>query len=423
MALEQHNTAVEFETMLRSHLSRGGSMVEACGGFDADTASAYLEGALGQMTRSRYDAHLAGCPSCRRSVIDLSRLIYSSQPTLGEVEQAEPQTTPVITSSGEVSSWKTVVAGWLGLSEWNLATRNWGLATAGAVGALLLAIMATQLWRQPKQPLQGAAGVAAATGDQSNVSLAASPTPAETVVLNETGSQEQQSLAPSTVPPPTRVGPAQSDQIIATNLPGKTEVGKVANSEIVTLFPTVGNSIELPPPAPSPSIRPVLTSGFAGGQAVNFTPLVESKQPVAPPEAPSEVANARILAPLNPSPGDNPMGGAQKPQPTSNVFNRAFAFVPSRKDGAERKPEMSEIEEGAPKLLAIRVRDKVFNFRGGMWIDQAYKVDMAWRITKLVQDSDDYKRVLADEPQLKDFFERGSVIVVWKNKIYKVVSK
>jgi hypothetical protein len=167
---------------------------------------------------------------------------------------------------------------------------------------------------------------------------------------------------------------------------------------------------------------PVLGNNFSSASAANFTPLVESKQPLALPEAPPEATNAKILAPLNPSPGDNPMRG-QKPQQTSNVFNRAFAFVPSRKDGAERKPEMSEIEEGAPKLLAIRVRDKVFNFRGGMWIDQAYKVDMAWRITKLVQDSDEYKRVLADEPQLKDFFERGSVIVVWKDKIYKVVAK
>ena len=113
----------------------------------------------------------------------------------------------------------------------------------------------------------------------------------------------------------------------------------------------------------------------------------------------------------------------QKPQPTSNVFNRALAFVPTRKDAVERKPEVKEIEPDAPKVLSIRVRDKVFNFRTGMWIDQAYKPDMAWRITKLTQDSDEYKKVLADEPQLKDFFERGAVIVVWKDKIYKVIAK
>jgi hypothetical protein len=84
---------------------------------------------------------------------------------------------------------------------------------------------------------------------------------------------------------------------------------------------------------------------------------------------------------------------------------------------------VKEIEEGAPKLLSIRVHDKVFNFHAGMWVDQAYKPDMAWRVIKLVQDGDDYKRVLAEDPQLKDFFERGSVIVVWKDKIYKIVAK
>jgi hypothetical protein len=160
-----------------------------------------------------------------------------------------------------------------------------------------------------------------------------------------------------------------------------------------------------------------------GSQAAIAAPLVESKAPVALPEVPQEVASARIIAPLNPSPNDNPMAPKRKSPPTPSVFDRAFAFMPSRKDTGERKLEAKEIEEGAPKLLSIRVHDKVFNFLAGMWVDQAYKPDMAWRVIKLVQDSDDYKRVLAEDPQLKDFFERGSVIVVWKDKIYKIVAK
>src|SRR5262245_47073257 len=130
--------------MLRTHLSRGGAMVEACNGFDADTASAYLENALGQTARSRYDSHLAGCPSCRRSVIELSRL------SAGVVE-TKPQIVSVAVPAKGRSYWKAVVAGWFDLSEWNLATRGWGLATAGAVGAVLLSVLATQVWRQSHQ--------------------------------------------------------------------------------------------------------------------------------------------------------------------------------------------------------------------------------------------------------------------------------
>src|SRR5262249_53753884 len=158
---------------------------------------------------------------------------------------------------------------------------------------------------------------------------------------------------------------------------------------LVTQPSLPNNPIEVLPSAPSPSVKPVIAYSFDSSQAANFTPLVESKQPVALPDAPPEATNARILAPINPSPNDNPMGRKTKAPPTPNVFDRAFAFVPSRKDGAERKLESKEIEEGAPKLLAIRIRDKVFNFRGGMWVDQAYKPEMAWRITKLVQDSDE----------------------------------
>ncbi|MDQ3013692.1 MAG: zf-HC2 domain-containing protein [Acidobacteriota bacterium] len=426
MALEQHNTTFEFETMLRSHLSagaRGGSIVEACGGFDADTASAYLEDALGQAPRSRYDAHLAGCPPCRRSVIDLSRLIRSSLP-IGQLakQSVDPQTLPVVIPSHEGVSWKSAVAGWLGLSEWNLATRNWGLATAGMAGAVLLAILATQLWRQPRQPQQVASS--ATDGNHSSSNLTALPTPGEKIVASgsEIALDESQTPVRPNVASPALVGPMNQPPTLS----GKTDNVNSISTELVTGLASLGNTTEVFPPnlpAPSPNVRPVLGNSFASSLAPNFTPLVESKQPVALPEPPPEAANARILTPLNPSPSDNPMGRGQKDTPTPNVFNRAFAFVPTRKDVAERKPEVKEIEEGAPKVLAIRVRDKVFNFRSGMWIDQAYKPDMAWRITKLTQDSDEYKKVLTDEPQLKDFFERGAVIVIWKDKIYKVVAR
>jgi len=402
-------------------------VVEACAGFDADTASAYLEGALGQVARSRYDAHLAGCPSCRRSVIDLSRLIQSSPFAESAAKQADPQAVPVINPSNNGLGWKSAIAGWLGLSEWNLATRHWGLATAGAAGALLLAVLATQLWRQPAPGKQGGAiqASAATSGDQSTAGFGA-PTPAVSPAADEPAANpaatgQEQTSTHSAVPTPTEVGPAQIEQNLAANLSGKSESGNNLSSEVASKQFSFDGPVALPA-APPPNVNPVLVNNL-GSQAAVAAPLVESKPPVALPEVPQEVASARIIAPLNPSPNDNPMAPKRKPQTTTSVFDRAFAFMPSRKDAGEHKPEVKEIEEGAPKLLSIRVHDKVFNFQAGMWVDQAYKSDMAWRVIKLVQESDDYKRVLADDPQLKDFFERGSVIVVWKDKIYKIVAK
>ena len=111
------------------------------------------------------------------------------------------------------------------------------------------------------------------------------------------------------------------------------------------------------------------------------------------------------------------------PKSSSGAFDKAFSFLPTRKTEDARKLEEKEIEPDAPKLLAIRRRDKVFNYQGGFWVDSSYKSEMAWRVTKVVLDSEEYKQLLAAEPLLKEYFAHGQAVVVWKDKIYKVVAK
>jgi hypothetical protein len=48
---------------------------------------------------------------------------------------------------------------------------------------------------------------------------------------------------------------------------------------------------------------------------------------------------------------------------------------------------------------------------------------MQWRVTKLVRGTEEFDRVLKEEPELKPFFEKESIIVIWHDKIYKVVPK
>ena len=110
-------------------------------------------------------------------------------------------------------------------------------------------------------------------------------------------------------------------------------------------------------------------------------------------------------------------------KPSRSAFDKALSFLPTRKAEGERKLEEKEIEPDAPKVLAIRRRDKVFNYQSGFWVDSAYKPEMAWRVTKLMLDSEEYKQLLAAEPLLKEYFDHGPAIVVWKDKIYKVVGK
>jgi len=78
--------------------------------------------------------------------------------------------------------------------------------------------------------------------------------------------------------------------------------------------------------------------------------------------------------------------------------------------------------EESSKLMIWRIRGKVFRFEKDTWVDQEYKPEMQeWRRWTLTRGSDQYKRVLADEPLLKIFFDHGPILIVWKNRIYKVL--
>jgi hypothetical protein len=140
MALERKIRALEFETMLRRHLRRGGSPVSACAGFDPDRASAFLEGALGGSARGRYEAHLAGCPACRRHVIELSRLSQLAM---------QPEAMPV--ASSRRLQWKTSLAekidNWINPSSWRLNWRLTGTLSAGC--AIFIFALTMQPVRQP----------------------------------------------------------------------------------------------------------------------------------------------------------------------------------------------------------------------------------------------------------------------------------
>lgn len=419
MAHEQHNTALEFETMLRRHLSRGGSVVEACMGFDADTANAYLENALNASARSRYDSHLAGCPSCRRHVIELSRLMQLPQP--------ESNFVPAVAPVSIWSHWKSVVAEW---GEW-LGFANWqqGWAAAGIAAAILIGVVSVQLWRQ-QQTGQPAEANYAAT-DRTN----RDPILSQGTVSATPGAAEQerniaansQSLAVNNVPKPdVSPNPNGSSLIAGNNAAVGSDFSQPVGAQPMNLMVTTPPSLPV-----TQSANGVLVTSLSGGQTFNApvarSVSVEMTAPVPPPIAESELRENVVAAQIGPLPSDNPMAKKSKetrPQKSSSgVFDKAFSFMPARKTDNAAKLEEQEIEPDAPKLLAIRRRDKVFNYQSGFWVDSAYKPEMAWRVTKVVLDSEEYKQLLAAEPLLKEYFAHGQAIVVWKDKIYKVVTR
>lgn len=119
------------------------------------------------------------------------------------------------------------------------------------------------------------------------------------------------------------------------------------------------------------------------------------------------------------------------------IARRALAPL-SKSDSdteSERKPradKQEDSDDATPRPMQIMIRDKTFCFEKckgpdlekfrGMWIDREYDFEkQKWNIWTLPRGSEAYKKVLADEPLLKEFFDHGPILIVWKNRVYKVL--
>jgi hypothetical protein len=454
MVNEWNKTALvaEFETMLRRRLKNGAAPVAACAGFDLDAASAYIEGALGGSHRADYESHLAGCATCRRHLIELTRLAQNA--TLGE---APPVAPPDRISTWQ--RWKEAVAGWVEVSSRSF---KWQMAgAAGAAFAILLGALGAQSWRHGSK--QSNATVAQDTAAQIHLE----PTP-----------QPLQSQSPA--PLSADMGAYSAEEAIAIN--------REAQSRVPTPAPQVGPQGPTPtvPVEPSPSslalpnlsgeapsiITPAPTAPEAArtpaprmGATVEAESLASVSRPVLIDDATvlKEEAARMVEDPvkgLRPSPprGLNPMEpgppgpvvsrrglavlGGQQAKPNMEPGSKSFDTLARIKDAVStlvkrnpvKWPFNSDSEQKAiggaqesldaesANAMVWRFRGKVFIFRKDTWIDQEYKPEMQqWRRWTLTRNSDEYKRALAGEPQLKEFFDKGPILIVWKNRIYKVL--
>jgi hypothetical protein len=57
---------------------------------------------------------------------------------------------------------------------------------------------------------------------------------------------------------------------------------------------------------------------------------------------------------------------------------------------------------------------------GGAWLDAEYKSSTS--LTNITRGSEQYRALIADEPELRRIAEQlgGEVIVLWKNRAYRI---
>ena len=428
MANEWNKTAfVEFETMLRRHLRSGAAPVAACAGFDLDAASAYLEGALDEWRRTSYESHLAGCAICRRHLIELARLAQAA-PSFESRPAAAPDRIPVW------NRWKEAVAGWFGLSSWNL---KWQIAGAtGAAFLILIAALGVQLWRRAPYPQEVSLNRArAASQPEAGQSIQTLSSPTPELPQQDAPTPVDQNLIARPSEGPAIPVPAPTFRPIENPMTAPVEVSDKFSDKLMTLNSNLSSEA---PPATRARDAEAEKNGrndsSKGGESVLGDFKVDSRQFVAKNPAPG--GGAQDLPPYQGKLVVNKPETPSKAPAKKTIPQQAIdgaremikgAFSPLRKGftESERKeiPDTQEAQDDeSSKLLVKHVRGKVFRFQKDTWVDQEYKPEMQeWRLWTLKRGSEAYKRALAEEPLLKEFFDRAPILVVWKDEIFKVL--
>jgi hypothetical protein len=429
---------VEFETMLRRHLRSGAAPVTACAGFDLDAASAYLEGALGGPHRANYESHLAGCAICRRHLIELAGLAQAA-PSF----ESRPATAPDRIPAWD--RWKEAVAGWFDLSTWNL---KWQVASAtGAAFVILIAALGVQIWR--RAPYQAARVVSEADATSSATPGSAiqtfpSPTPApEPSALNAdvpvtqgfiANNQERPPIPPPSVRPvggEPSVSGELSSRLLALNpnqpseAPVVAKPGGVERRESSPPQPRAGNFIQ---------IQPKGRAAYEIVQGSDITP-----PPFQPVLVGSKLETRAESQPSETSPSKLNLGSLTEPvvemlkRISHSPRKLGFNSESEGKAKPETKPEKQEPpNDDTLNPMQKMIRDKIFCFEKckgpdlekirGMWIDREYDFEkQKMNIFSLKSGSEEYKQVLAAEPLLKEFFDQRPILIVWKNRVYKVL--
>jgi len=72
------------------------------------------------------------------------------------------------------------------------------------------------------------------------------------------------------------------------------------------------------------------------------------------------------------------------------------------------------------RFIGRTVAGRQFRKEGGVWIDTAY--DSSKDVMKVARDSEQYRALVADEPQIKTIADTldGEIIVVWKGRTYRI---
>lgn len=409
MATNPHNSEQKFDALLRNSVRKTATpQTMNCSGFDPDTASAYLEKSLSTTALTAFEEHLVGCSSCRKHLIELSRLM----PT--EVLTAENSAKERIVAPGKLAG----IREWF--SGWKLGTlAGLGIATA-AVVLVVVNIRQNRETNVAAVPVPVATAMPAEAVSQPSI-IAPGESKARTAAATKSGTTSTTSaetkLSPSAkdaAPPAAAVSsgispapptsPAPKPEIAVDEVKKPLTESKEEASRNYQFSPQAraDNWQRNQAPASGPAANQSQVNQMRGA----VSNQVEKKEAEARTKTNTEEPNRSV---------DKPAGAVR------NEVDKNKPRIPEKtreKDAAATSPLKAVMAKPARSQRAIG--EKTFRLENSVWVDSQYHPDQELPVTRLQYNSEAYEKILRDNSALKPYFELKSVTVVWQGKVYEV---
>ena len=371
----KQETNNEMDLLLRRLGRRDEATVSPADHLDADELSAYAENALPAAARTRYTMHLAECASCRNLVVQLSS-------SAGVVAATDSAVT-------EPSGFKKFLASLFTPMVLRYAVPALALIVVAAIGFVAL--------RRDRAAKYVAQDTNAAR--EQVVTPTAEPlrgfsdTPSNTGVNPEKAVERQEKKQPEQPAPPPNAPPVVSN--VDTNLAKEKAAAQSKPEE------QRAAANEPPPAKPQPSATPEQSPGSADTDV--------SKREVQEFRAAAPATRVLQSAEREDRKTDN-AARARRPADSVSVEGAGAGQV------VNIQPQGAADSSANTKTVAGRR----FRKQAGVWTDTAY--DSSKDAVTLTRGSEQYRALIADEPQIKTIAEAldGEILLVWKGRTYRI---
>lgn len=356
---------------------------------DADELNSHAEGVVPAPARARYTEHLADCQQCRRIVIGLTQ-------AAGAARQYEIPDQPH------------------GLSFWQKLAALFSPAVLRfAVPALALAGVIGIGWLLLRQQPQSDFIAQNRAIEPSSSSGQPSPSP----VASEPSTSTQNGVKPQAVELNKEKNDLQEEKIRAAQAPVATDLNAKSTplDKDATKSGQAGGVVESRPSYASEPTAPAPPSSSATLGEVAGSNTTAKEQPAKREERDEQERQREVFR--NQSSDEHGPNRSAAPRASSATAagRRDDGLMRSRgPSGQDKKAKTPEVE-GSTMVAGRR-----FVREGNTWIDTAYESSRA--TINVTRGSEQYRSLVADEPGLRTIAEqlRGVVIVVWKNRVYRI---